>query len=67
MSSSASHLVDGLRKALDVACRYPSYGYPAVFGGVHRVLIRVSTVIGRVLQQLTSFASLSICSGVNPV
>lgn len=34
----AGHFVDGLRKALDIARGYPSYGYSAVFGGVYRVL-----------------------------
>lgn len=64
----AGHSVDGLRKALDIARRYPSYGYSAVFGGVYRVLSCVSTVIVSLVQlQLTSLASLSICSGFNPV
>ena len=38
ISSLAGYCVNGLRKTLDVARRYPSYGYPAVFSGVYRVL-----------------------------
>ena len=45
ISYLAGDFVNGLRKALDVARRYPSHGYPAVFGGVYRVLVPVSTVV----------------------
>ena len=60
--------MNGLRKTLDIGRRYPSYGYPAVFGGVYRMLSYVSTATESLVRlQLTSFASLSICSGVSPV
>ena len=68
MSYLAGHFVNRLRKALHIARRDPGYGYPAVFSGVHRVLSCVSILIESLAQlQLTSLASVSICSGFNPV
>ena len=67
-NSLAGHFVNGLREALYVSRRYTCYRDPAVFRGVYRVLTCVSTVITLSAQlQLTSFASVSICSGFSPV
>lgn len=68
---SAGYGMDTLRQSTDIGRRYAGYRNATILRSVYRMLVmeRLALQVGaRVIEDiLTSFANLSICTGVKPV